>query len=70
MKEKIAELKSEYNQLETQIASLRCLATDKAKLILESVSKEFFKEHSDLVDNIFWTQYTPGSWMVKNVSLV
>jgi hypothetical protein len=51
--------KSEYKNLQDQINDLQNQMQAKAKVLMHEAFKDFFTKYSDIVENIFWTQYTP-----------
>lgn len=54
----LATLKSEHSNLKTQINALKAEMQENSKDLMKEAFREFFEKY-DVVDNIFWTQYTP-----------
>ena len=54
----LATLKSEHNNLKTQLNALKEVMQENSKVLMKEAFREFFEKY-DVVDNIFWTQYTP-----------
>lgn len=53
------ELIATYNDLMAKIDALRAEAKDKASAILQDGTREYFAKYGNLVEQIFWNQYTP-----------
>jgi hypothetical protein len=51
-------LKSEHDNLKTQLNALKAVMQENSKVLMKEAFREFFEKY-DVVDNIFWTQYTP-----------
>lgn len=54
----LATLKSEHDNLKTQLNALKEVMQENSKVLMKEAFREFFEKY-DVVDNIFWTQYTP-----------
>jgi hypothetical protein len=52
-------LKFECGELNNQIEALKTKAQAKSRDLMAEGFKEFFTCHGELVENLFWTQYTP-----------
>ena len=55
----MSDLISVYNNLMAQISALRAEAKEAASNILHETTKQYFEKYGELVEQIFWTQYTP-----------
>lgn len=53
------ELLNTYNELLAKIAALRAEAKTAASAILENGTSSYFQKYGSIVEQIFWTQYTP-----------
>lgn len=53
------ELKSEYSEMQTRINELKSEMQEKSKVLMKEAFRDFFEKYEDVVENIFWTQYTP-----------
>jgi hypothetical protein len=54
----LATLKSEHANLKTKINALKEEMQENSKVLMKEAFREFFEKY-DVVDNVFWTQYTP-----------
>lgn len=52
-------LKDEHSTLQKKINSLKAEMQEKSKELMKEAFRNFFEKYSDVVENIFWTQYTP-----------
>lgn len=60
MEEKLLNtLKMEHKTLQEQINELNKQMRDKSKDLMKEAFREFMEKYDEIVDNIFWTQYTP-----------
>jgi hypothetical protein len=55
----IDELKNDKESIEAKINSLHKELQEKSKKLMHECFKEFFIKYGDVVENIFWTAYTP-----------
>ena len=53
------ELKSEYSEMQNRINALKSEMQEKSKVLMKEAFRDFFEKYEDVVENIFWTQYTP-----------
>lgn len=53
------ELLFNYNILTDKIAALRAEAQEQARQILHQGTKSYFEKYGDIVEQLFWNQYTP-----------
>jgi hypothetical protein len=53
------DLLTTYNELMTKITALRAEAKTTASTILHEGTKSYFEKYGHIVEQIFWTQYTP-----------
>jgi hypothetical protein len=51
-------LKSEHKSLKSRIDALKAEMQENSKVLMKEAFREFLEKY-DVVDNIFWTQYTP-----------
>jgi hypothetical protein len=51
-------LKGEHASLKSRINALKAEMQENSKVLMKEAFREFFEKY-DVVDNIFWTQYTP-----------
>lgn len=51
-------LKSEHTSLKSRINALKAEMQENSKVLMKEAFREFLEKY-DVVDNIFWTQYTP-----------
>jgi hypothetical protein len=60
MEEKLLNtLKMEHKTLQEQINELNKQMREKSKDLMKEAFREFFTKYDEIVDNVFWTQYTP-----------
>jgi predicted nuclease with TOPRIM domain len=59
MNDLISKLKHLNTSLNDQIAELVHQLRNNASKLVHEATKEFFEKHGDVVECIFWTQYTP-----------
>jgi hypothetical protein len=52
-------LKAEHSTLQEQINELNNKMQEKSKELMKEAFRDFFEKYSDVVENVFWTQYTP-----------
>ena len=52
-------LKKEHLTLQEQINNLNKQMQEKSKELMKEAFREFLEKYNDIVDNIYWTQYTP-----------
>jgi hypothetical protein len=52
-------LKKEHLTLQEQINNLNKQMQEKSKELMKEAFREFLEKYDDVVDNIYWTQYTP-----------
>lgn len=52
-------LKKEHSTLQEQIDNLNKQMQEKSKELMKEAFREFLEKYDDVVDNIYWTQYTP-----------
>lgn len=55
----ISKLEQINTSINAQIQGLLQQARTNALQLVQEATKEFFEKHSDVVEHIFWTQYTP-----------
>ena len=58
-KKLLSTLKAEHANLQKQIFSLQEQMREKSKELMKAAFASFFEKYSDVVENIFWSQYTP-----------
>jgi hypothetical protein len=51
-------LKGEHASLKSRINALKAEMQENSKVLMKEAFREFFEKY-DVVDNVFWTQYTP-----------
>jgi hypothetical protein len=60
MEEKLLKtLKIEHKSLQDQINELNAQMREKSKELMKEAFREFLTKYDEVVENIFWTQYTP-----------
>jgi hypothetical protein len=60
MEEKLLNtLKMEHKTLQEQINELNKQMREKSKDLMKEAFREFFTKYDEVVENIYWTQYTP-----------
>lgn len=52
-------LKKEHLTLQEQINNLNRQMQEKSKELMKEAFRDFLEKYDDVVDNIYWTQYTP-----------
>jgi len=55
----INELKSEYSEMQNRINALKSEMQEKSKVLMKEAFRDFFEKYENVVENIFWAQYTP-----------
>jgi len=53
------ELKKEHKSLQDQINALNKQMQENSKELMKEAFRDFFEKYQGVVDNVFWTQYTP-----------
>lgn len=53
------ELKKEHKSLQDQINALNKQMQENSKELMKEAFRDFFEKYQTIVDNVFWTQYTP-----------
>lgn len=53
------ELKKEHKTLQEQINALNKQMQENSKELMKEAFRDFFEKYQVVVDNVFWTQYTP-----------
>lgn len=59
MSDYMKKLKSEHKLLQDQINALNNQMKESSKVLMKEAFREFFEKYDDVVENIFWRQYTP-----------
>lgn len=52
-------LKTEHKSLQDQINDLNSQMREKSKLLMKEAFREFLGKYNEVVENVYWTQYTP-----------
>lgn len=52
-------LKTEHKSLQDQINELNSQMREKSKLLMKEAFREFLGKYNEVVENVYWTQYTP-----------
>ena len=52
-------LKKEHSTLQEQINALNKQMQETSKELMKEAFREFFEKYQSVVDNVYWTQYTP-----------
>lgn len=52
-------LKNEHKSLQNKINELNSQMQEKSKLLMKEAFRDFLGKYDEIVENIFWTQYTP-----------
>jgi len=52
-------LKMEHKSLQDQINALNAQMREKSKDLMKEAFREFFTKYDTVVENVYWTQYTP-----------
>jgi len=58
-KKLLSTLEAEHENLQKQIFSLKEQMREKSKDLMQAAFASFFEKYSDVVENVFWSQYTP-----------
>lgn len=58
-KEILDAIKAEHSSIQNQINDLNEKMKEKSKELMKEAFRGFFEKYSDVVENVFWTQYAP-----------